>query len=475
MATIQPIKIKICYWLLFTLLVGLGRPNMLQAETGTVINLEQAIAMALDHDYQVKSTRNDLEKAKLAVKETLINALPKIQLGAEQGENLTSGNDLGNASLTVTETIPAGFQLYGRKTVSEWEVSKWGQQTSEAEYRINQANLIYNTVSKYLNTVKAKRLLDYQVAVVANSEVKAEFAKTQLGLGKITKVAQLTAENDLAKARYELENNHQGYLVNLKQLARQIGVKDYRGLRLDQTAVSRQVIAVTDYETLQATALAKRMELQKTRLAVKEAEQELAETFNVGLPVLSLTYQNRSREESYNLDYDFLNADFSWSAAWQQDYLNDITYGDDDDLFGASKSQYKLKLSWQFGLGDNKNRIKQATYTLENAKLAQLQTAETIVAEVDQGLSAYELAVLKRLQAEQGITLYQTDLELAKLKFQLGTATTFQVKDAELKLLSAQVETENADSDLRIAATKLKLNLGELYDYPLDEISDSVH
>lgn len=465
--SIEPLKPKRYFWLLFSMVLSLVcSNNTFSAQGETVINLDQAVRMALEHDYQMRIARNDLAKANLTVKGKIIDTLPKMELGAEKGKNLSTDADLQNASVTVTETIPTNFQLYGKKTASPVEVAKWERQTSEADYLISRAEVKYNTVSLYLNAVKAKRLLDYQEAAVENARSKAENAKIQLNLGKITKVAQLTAENDLAKARYELESCRQEYLVLLKQLAQQIGVKDYRSLHLDQTITPQPVMEVTDEEQLQATALKRRLELQKTQVTVKEAEQELAQAINAGLPVLSLAYQNRSREESYKLEYDFLNGDLSWTGAWQKDYLDDINYGGSDDIFGSDKRQYKLKLSWSLDFGSVKNQIEQARYALENAQLAHLQATEEIMAEVTEALSGYQLAVLKYNQAGQGIDLYQKDLELTKLKYQLGTVTAFAVKDAELNLLSAQLERDNANLDLQIAAAKLRLKLGELYDNP---------
>jgi outer membrane protein TolC len=464
MVICQSPKLKLSFFLLVMITFN-PIYTIVHARDEVVIDLDQAIEMALHHEYQEKIARNNLEKAKLVVKEKFIDTLPKINLGAEKGENLSSGADLQNTSLTVTETIPTDLRLYGRKTASESEIAKWGLQASEADYRISRAQIVYDTISLYLNTVKAERKLVHQETAVVIATEKAEHAKVQLSLGKITKVDQLTAENDLAKARYELESNRQGYLGNLKRLAQKIGINDYRSLRLDQS-VGTTEIDVTNYEELLAKALETRLELLKTRIAVKEAEQELAKTINRTLPALSLAYQNRSREESYNLEYDFLSGNFNWTAAWQQDYLDDLNYGGNDDVFGASKRQYKLKLSWSFGFGDLKNQIQQGTYTLENAKLAHLQSVEAISAEIDEALSGYELAVSKRTQAEQGLELYRKDLELTRLKSELGMATSFQVKDAELKLAAAKMEIDNALCDLRVAAEKLRLALGELYEYP---------
>jgi outer membrane protein len=468
MAIMEPIKYKLCFSLLLIIVLTSAFSKTLKAQAEVALSLDQAIRMALEHDFQLKIAGNDLAKADLVVKGKVIDTLPKMELGAEKGKNLSTDAELQNASVTVTETIPTNFQLYGKKTASPVEVSKWGRQTSEAEYLISRAEVKYNTVALYLNAVKAKGLLDYREAVVENARAKAENAKIQLSLGKITKVAQLTAENDLAKARYELESSRQEYLVLLKQLAQQIGVKDYRSLSLDQAVITQPVMEITDEEQLQAAALKQRLELQKTQVTVKEAEQELAQAINAGLPVLSLAYQNRSREESYNLEYDFLNGDLSWTGAWQKDYLDDINYGGSDDIFGSDKRQYKLKLSWGLDFGSVKNQIEQARYTLENAKLAHLQTTEEIMAEVKEALSGYELAVFKYNQAGQGIDLYQKDLELTKLKYQLGIVTASAVRDAELNLRSAQLERDNVNLDLQIAATKLRLKLGELYDNPSD-------
>jgi outer membrane protein len=466
MAIMGPKIYKLCFSLLLIIVLTPAFSKTLKAQAEAALSLDQAVRMALEHDYQLRIAGNDLAKADLVVKGKVIDALPKMELGAEKGKNLSTDADLQNASVTVTETIPTNFQLYGKKTASPVEVSKWGRQASEAEYLISRAEVKYNTVALYLNAVKAKGLLDYQEATVENARAKAENAKTQLDLGKITKVAQLTAENDLAKARYELESSRQDYLVLLKELAQQIGVKDYRSLRLDQAITTQPVMEITDEEQLQAAALKQRLELQKTQVTVKEAEQGLAQTINAGLPVLSLAYQNRSREESYNLEYDFLNGDLSWTGAWQKDYLDDINYGGSDDIFGTDKRQYKLKLSWGLDFGSAKNQIEQARYSLENAKLAHLQATDEIMAEVKEALAGYELAVFKYNQAGQGIDLYQKDLELTKLKYQLGTVTALAVRDAELNLLSAQLERDNANIDLQIATAKLRLKLGELYDNP---------
>lgn len=466
MSIMGPGKYKLCFSLLLIIVLTSAFSKTLKAQAEMALSLDQAVQMALEHDYQLRIAGNDLAKANLTVKGKVIETLPRMELGAEKGKNLSTDADLQNTSVTVTETIPINFHLYGKKTASPVEIAKWERQTSEADYLISRAEVKYNTVSLYLNAVKAKRLLDYREAAVENARAKAENAKTQLSLGKITKVAQLTAENDLAKARYELESSRQEYLAFLKQLARQIGVKDYRSLYLDQAVTPQPVMEITAEEQLQAAALKQRLELQKTQMTVKEAEQGLAQAINAGLPVLSLAYQNRSREESYNLEYDFLNGDLSWTGAWQKDYLDDINYGGSDDIFGSDKRQYKLKLSWGLDFGSVKNQIEKARYTLENAKIAHLQATEEIMAEVAEALSGYELAVLRYNQAGQGTDLYQKDLELTKLKYQLGTVTAFAVRDAELNLRSAQLERDNANLDLEIAAMKLKLKLGELYDYP---------
>ena len=132
MAIYQSSKFRLYFYLLMLITLILIC-SVIQAQDEVAIDLDQAIGMALEHDYQEKIAVNNLEKAKLMVKEKFINTLPKINLGAEKGENLSSGADLQNTSLTITETIPTNLRLYGKKTASEWEISKWGLRASEAD------------------------------------------------------------------------------------------------------------------------------------------------------------------------------------------------------------------------------------------------------------------------------------------------------------------------------------------------------
>jgi len=464
----NPRSLKIKFYLILPMVVILTLigVNQAEAQDETEINLDLAIQMAVRHDYELKSAQNDQEKAKLAVKQQVIATLPQIDLGAETGHDLEKSDNFQNASVTVQETIPTEWRFYGQKIASGKETAQWDQQNSEDEYLISRAEVIYNAISLYFEAIKAERLLKYQEAAVNNAQATAEYAAKQLSLGKITKVTQLTEENDLAKACYELESNRQDYRLALKKLAQQIGVNDYQAIKLNYT-VARVDMDVKEYEQLRTEALQKRLELHQNKIAVKQAESDLAEVVNEKLPGLNLGYQNRTEKQSYNLDYNFLTGEFSWTAAWQESYLDDVDRSGSDDVFGYTRSRFTLELSWSFDFGSVKNQIQQATYTLENAKLDYLQSVQDITAEVDEAISGYELAVSNVALTQQALPLYQKELELKKLQLNLGMVTALEVAEAELNLANAQVEVDNAGDDLLVAAEKLKLSLGELYDYPV--------
>lgn len=464
MAEVRPNGAKWRIWLAIALSISLGNMagQMAQAETVQKIDLNQAIQMALNHDYEVRMGKNDLEKANLVIREKVIGRLPQATIGAEAGKDLVRDKDIKNTTLTVQQTIPAKFQLYGEKTASEEEIATWEQQNTDATYKILRAEVVYKTISLYLNALKAQRWVSYYETAVDTEETAAEQARRQLDLGKITKVTQLTAENDLAKARYNLESKRQDYQVALKQLAQQIGVTDYRSLQLDPD-VAPLTMDVQDHQKLHDQAIAKRLEMRQKQIAIQNAEQSLADALNQRLPALTLGYINRSKKENYSLEYDFLNAEFNWSAALQQSYDNSNGSSSISDTFGSNRERIQLGLSWTLDFGSAKNKAQQAAYELENAKLDQLLKAQDIVAEVDSAISQYELAVANVTLSEQAIPLYQKEVELEQLKFKMAAATAVDVAEAELNLKNAQVTLENAQYDLRLAVENLRLKLGELY------------
>ncbi|HYH01491.1 MAG TPA: TolC family protein [Bacillota bacterium] len=443
------------------ILLGLAATSQAGATAQPVLTLDQAVQLALEHNQAVAIAQNKVEKAKLAEKMEKINMLPKAEITGQEGKEWATGREPQNYQVQLGQTFPTKFHLYGYGEATALETKVWDRQYNEEAYRASRAEVIYNTTTYYYNVVKTQKAVAYQEAAVNNAKEAAAVAQKQLELGKITKTSQLTAENDWAKARYELAKARQDYLSALKQLAQQMGVSDLESIRVT-SELKVQSLSMNEYEKMKNAALIKRPEIEQGEIDVTKARQTLAEAKNNSLPALNLKYLNREELNNYSLSYNLLSGDVTWATSWQGTNLEQKSSYSSSDLFGSEKRTLSLNLTWTLDFGSTRNLVNQAELDLKNAVLTLEQTRETINLEMDQAWSAYELAIAQSETTLQAIPLYQKELELKQLQHRLGQATELQVKQAELNLCNARTEVEQAQCDLATAAVKLQWVLGLL-------------
>jgi outer membrane protein TolC len=439
------------------------------AQDATVLKLEQAIELALKVDNDVVVAGNDLTKAQLAVDLAKINTLPSASGDADVNDYFGEADNSRNLQLKVEQTIPTKWHLYGADTATEVETKRWAVTKSEAALRTARAETVNDVTNLYYSALKTQKTLDYQRLAVDYAREKADYNKLQLQYGKVTKTTQLTAENDFTTARYELAKAQQAYRLALQKLASQIGITDYQQITLDQTLpAAAPAPAKSDYEKQKQLALLTRPEIKQYQMELKTAAQELAVAKNSGLPSLDLSFQNRGELQSFDAQYDFLSGDLSWSTAWQKSYsgADDETMENfnSEDMFGNKRKKIALTLSWELDFGSAANETKQAFYAVESAKRNLEQSSKDIALEIDAAISDYEAALAVLDNSKAGVPLYEKTLELSKLQAKMGMMTAVALKKAELDLASARADVATAACDLLIAAQKLKLTLGLLYD-----------
>ncbi len=431
------------------------------AENKQILGLNQAVEMALRADAQTMAAKNDLEKANLGVKQEAAKNLPQITLTGQHGYEVVSGDRSQSYTVKVQETLSTGIHLYGADVATPGEVSRWDQEYSASAYQIQRAKVRYNTTVLYLDALKAQRAVRYQEAAVRNAQAAADVAKQKLDLGKITKPDQLKAENNLLQAQYQLEKNRRDYSLALKRLANQIGVTEPETLVLDEN-LPADPLAGLDYGKLKETALEKRPELQQARITVQKAERAAAQAKNQTLPDLELSYQNRDRTQSYSLGYNFLTGDLTGSAAWRDSGDGEIG-SSQETLFGSPDQTIALQLNYTLDWGIAQSQNRQADLALESAQKSLEQSSRDISLEIDQAISDYEMAAAQLALKRQALPLYQKQLELAQLQQKLGRATALDIFQAELELMSARTDADNAQCDLLAAAEKAKMALGLSY------------
>ncbi len=423
------------------------------AQEEQVITLDQALEMALKNDSQVIMALNNVEKAKLAVKQEVRKTWPQATVSDSYGDILENPIDAHTGkpyftqfpnmlTISITDTIPSKLNLYGKKVPTPIETAIWDQVDTEAQLEISRANVVYNATSLYLSALKAEQAVAYQEGAVKNSKTSLEIARQQLKLNQITKPAELKIENDYANAVYTLEKNRSDYDLALRQLGNQIGLKDVTGLKLVEPGLDLTV-QIADTQQLKTDAIQKRLEMKQAEIAVLKAKQQLAQSQNQVLPDLNFgyTYRNSDGTESLNLSYSFLSGNITGNT---QKTLGDKSF------IEANNNNYRaglpdlneltLKLVWNLSFGIPQNQVQQSKLLLDNALNSSAQTQQGIEWEVDQAGADYSLAVKKNTIARQALAYYQKQLEIKQLQLKQGTVSQLDVDTAASELLQAQLK-----------------------------------
>lgn len=462
-------KVLFLAGLLFGIL-GSGFTSFAQFET---LTLDQAVKLALQADYQIKTAANELESAKMAVKKEVLKVFPKAEIEGEY--QYQTGNDTyPNAfQIVIQETVPTTWNWYGQRTVSGIAAAMWDQVSAAAALQIKQAEVIYNTYEAYLNVLKARQVLKLQEEAVANNKKANTLAIQQLNLGKITKPDQLKIENYLNQAEFNLEQARSDLEIACKKLANEIGLKDLGNIRLEET-IPPPDASPQELATLQEEALQHRLELQRAEINIKKAQRSWAQAKNAELPTVSFGYNSQDESQSFGISYDFLSGDLSWFAARQggSSQTGGLSGGgnsnhSNQEYFGNNSSYFSLKLSWSLDFGAAGCDTETSRSDLENAKLNLEKTRQDVLLEVQQALADYQLAVKAYERDQKALPYYEKNLEIKRLQEKYAAITCTDLAAAEQDAQEARVTAVKSGYDRLLAFQKLKMAVGDLY--PFDQ------
>lgn len=457
--------------MIFVLFLATGALTATAVNAGEAVSLtlEQAIDAALKNDLQVAAARNNLEKAKLAVKKEILNTFPQAVIEDSLGQDFIDGGCSNNLTITIKENFPTKFNLYGNRVPTNIETALLERLACELQLKITAANTINDTVANYLNVLRAQHNVRLQESIAKNYQTALAIAQEQLKQGRITKPTELKAQNDLANAFYTLEKNRSDYSLALQQLGNQIGISDVSGLSLAEVSLE-QIPQQMDLEQMKAEAVQNRLELQQERINVQKAERQLALDQNKALPQLNFiySYNNSDGTLSMNINYNFLSGDISGDLKNTSNIIliptpTPISAPVPGGNPSKNQNTLTLKMTWNLDFGTAKNQVQQTQLALENARNSEKQKLQGILWELEQAHANFGFALKKAQLNQAALSYYQKQLEIKQLEVKIGTATPLDLAKTETDLLQATVQLVNAQYDLLAAYKKVQLTAGELY------------
>ena len=419
-----------------------GMANMNAQE---ILTLEDAVKIALENNYEIKISKNDLRIDQTNVAVGNAGMLPIVTA------NVVDNNGVQNASQTRTDgtvtaldnarnnslnygvgldwTVFDGFRMFAR-----YDQLKELQKLGEAELKLTIITKISDVNETYFDLVQQQQQLAALDTTIVISNQRLTLAQNRFTIGKASKLEVLNAQVDLNTDTTALLRQKELY-ANTKVLLNQILARDSK----------------IDFEVIDAIPVDTTLEFAALNdLAMKQNPQLQAQIINKNVTELQLKQIKGARYPTLRLNTGYNFAETQSSIGFTtQTSSRGLTYG-----FTASMNIFD-------GFSQNRNE-KIAKIQIENSQIAIDQQSLALNSQLTTAYQTYLTNIQLIDLEEKNETIAKQNLDITLDKFRIGTITTLEFRTAQLNYVNAKVRNSDAQYQAKLSEIALKELAGNL-------------
>ncbi|MAO07875.1 MAG: transporter [Alteromonas sp.] len=395
-------------------------------------SLEEAVTFALDSNYTALNARRDIAKAIKQKWETTASGLPQISANVSYNNNLKQPVTLIPGEIAGGE--PGSFVpvTFGTKQNAN-AVATLNQLIFDGSYLVGlQAAKVFldyseNATEKTLLEVR-KGVINSYGSVLLAEELVAIFQKNQKNLEENLYETRKIFENGLTEEESveQLEITLLDINTNLSNAERSLLIARQMfnvalGLDINTPVTLTEDLDALTQQNIQLTFLNEDLSLEENidyRIAnnlIEQRKLEMKLEKSKALPSLS-AFVNYGTQANSN-DFTFLDSDQRWFQS---------------SILGL---QMNIPI---FSSGMRSARTQQAKIALDQAKTQFEETVQNIKLEYDNAKSNYQFTIDKYENAKKNLALAQRIENKNQVKFTEGISTSFDLRQAQTQLYSAQ-------------------------------------
>lgn len=416
------------------LCIGLFLTTHLQAqeaETSGQITLQEAINIALENNNQLKIAANDVALTEKQIRSEKADYLPSLDgnmsgnrnigrsFNQNTGQITTRANNSFRSSLSASLPIFSGFEnLHSLKS------SRYDKKSNEENLQRVREDIIFNTVSNYLQYILDKKFLEIDRENLAASQKTLEQVKAQVEVGSRPTVDLYNQEATVANNELAVVNSENALQSSRLQLIQTLQIDPLKDYEFAAPEIDEQTISAPDYnlDQLVTTALENRSDLKSEEFNIQSIKQQLEATRGSLYPSLSASASLSS----------------SYSELQPLDFQNQFFDSNVNRSFGLSLS---IPI---FGNLDRRTNVQSQQINYKNAQLNLRETELQIVQEVNQAYNDYE-SYIKELEAtEKALTAAERTYQTQKERYEVGAGTLIELSDANAQYVEAQANRAQA-------------------------------
>ncbi|MBI4418258.1 MAG: TolC family protein [Ignavibacteriales bacterium] len=421
-------------------------------QAARLVTLEQAVAIGLQNNRDLKSARLEVDRAEARVREAWGYALPSLDLAgrytralerpvfflpdfADPGSNRTVAVQIGTEH-AFDVTLSARQTIFNSTVIVGVGAAHVYADVSHQLYRQKELETVANVRKAFYSVLLAGEVRTLMRANLQNAEENLRNVRTMTTQGLVSEYDQLRAEVGVENLRPEVIRAENNYALSLDVLRTAMGIGVSETIDVDGSLEHRRV---PEEILLSATELALRDNpgLQALKLQIEVNEAFVSAERSNYLPILSAFG---------TLQYQAAKNTFAIST---------------NDFFRSAQVGFSLSFNIFQGLQTNA-KVDQAVIEVRKSE-EQLARTETDLR------TAVHSLVLQLRQAQQRIDAQEKTVEqatrgyrLATTRFVSGSGTQLEVNDAQLALTQANVNRIQAIYDYLVASAALDQILGRM-------------
>ena len=418
---------------------------MTKANAQDLLTVEDAVAIALDNNYQILIASNNLKIDETGVSLGFAGMLPTVNGTVTDNRSLIDLEQVRNDGTQVSQdnaknntfnygarldwTIFDGFGMFARYDQLK-EIEKLG----EAELQQAIVDRVSQVMITYYDLVQQQQQLTALDSTMVISQQRVELSNNRFTIGKASKLEVLNAQVDL-NTDQTLQMRQKELYANTKILLNELLARDSK----TDFKVVDAILVDNGLELSQLESLAMQLnpQLQAQLINKRIAELQLKQVKASRLPVLGVNAGYSRSESESSLGFAVSSASQGWN------------YG-----FTASINIFD-------GFNQNRNE-KIAKIQIENSQIAIKQQEQQLATQLATAYQTY-LTNISLVELEAGnVAIAKENLDITLDKYRIGTIPTIEFRTAQLNYINAEVRYSNAMFQAKLSEVTLKQLAGSL-------------
>lgn len=416
------------------------------------LTLAEAMATALENNYDIRIAKNNEASSEVSNDWALFTTLIPISLsygGSATVVNSSQENFINQTSFGISETKDTFFggNLGVNLSINDIYQAIKSYEKSDVDYEsqkhgtVNQIqSLMKNVMNSYFTLAKQQNLLKVREEAVKTSELQVKRAESRFQIGTAAKKDVMSQKVQLNNDRSSLLSQKLQVQTAQNQLNIALGRNPFDAISVDESVTLNG--GFNNYDDLEGDMLANNPDLESTKTSLKSAE-------------ISLDQAN----------YSLYIPSFGVSARYNRNVSNDKDLGNMIDRLTDFETNFSSSIGLNISYSLNANKVvqsQQAEIARQNADLRLEQKKSELKATLYQAFVTYKNAVEQVTLLKENVEASRENLKLAQERFNLGTGTSIDLRQAQDGLTNAETSLVNSRYDAKLAEVEIERLLGKI-------------